>query len=245
MKENIEEKKIEKSVEIQKYEIDKKFEIQQQKLDEATTVVIGKFNLTAISMLADKFSKADEMIPKEFRGSPEKCFAAIYKGATLGLDAFTSLQRISVINGRATIWGDTALALVRSSGLLESFEETLEDKEGKLKAICIVKRFNEKLHISEFSQEDANKAGLWDKGVWKSYPKRMLKYRARAYALRDIFADVLDGLYLKEEMDDPEVFNKKMKVVLNSKTDSKTEILTNDEDLEALNQAQFNLFQKK
>jgi hypothetical protein len=240
--ENNEGKKPEKSIEIQKYEIDKKFEIQQQKLDEATSVVIGKFNLTAISMLAEKFSKAGEMIPKDFRDNPEKCFAAIYKGASLGLDAFTSLQRISVVNGRATIWGDTALALVRNSGLLENFEEILEEEGGKLKAICIVKRVNEKQHISEFSQDDAIKAGLWGNNVWKSYPKRMLKYRARAYALRDTFADVLDGLYLREEMEGSEDFNKKIKVVSNSQTDA---ILTSYEDAETLNQAQINFLTKK
>lgn len=193
----------------EKYQIDKKFELQQRKLDEVSNIMIGSLNMSSISLMAEKFAKAGDMIPKEFQGQPEKCFVAIYKGATLGLDAFTSLQRIAVVNGRATIWGDTALALVRNSGLLAKFEEELLEQDGKFIARCIVQRKDEKEHISEFSQDDAIVAGLWGNNVWKKYPKRMLKYRARAYALRDIFADVLDGLYLKEEMEGGESFEPK------------------------------------
>jgi hypothetical protein len=236
----VEQKKPEKSVEIQKYEIDKKFEIQQQKLGEATQIVVGRYNLTAISMLAEKFSKCSDMIPKDFQNNPEKCFAAIYKGATLGLDAFTSLQKIAIINGRATIWGDTALAVVRNSGLLEKFEETLIEENANMIARCVLKRVGEKEYISEFTQADAVKAGLWTSNVWAKYPKRMLKYRARAYALRDIFPDVLEGLYLKEEIEESDNFDKKIKTV--SKLDNS---IASDQDSEALNDAQLKLFSKK
>jgi hypothetical protein len=237
----IEEKQVTKMTELQRYEADKRFEIQQQKLDAAGAVRVGNENLASISMLAEKFSRAGELIPKEFRGEPEKCFVAIYKGASLGLDAFTSLQRIAVVNGRATIWGDTALALVRNSGLLAKFEEELIEKEGKMIARCVVQRIGEKEHVSEFSQEDATKAGLWGSNVWAKYPKRMLKYRARAYGLRDIFADVLDGLYLKEEMEGSvENFGKKFKSLAPILVEPATE-----EEAEAVNEVQKKLFADK
>jgi hypothetical protein len=54
--------------------------------------------------------------------------------------------------------------------------------------------------VRTFSQADAQKAGLWTKaGPWTQYPKRMLFQRARAFALRDTFADVLKGLRIVEE----------------------------------------------
>ena len=196
-----------REIEIQKYEIDKKFELQQQKLESANMIKVGNETLASISLMADKFARAGDLIPKEFQANPEKCFVAIYKGASLGLDAFTSLQRIAVINGRATIWGDTALALVRKSGLMVKFEETIiETEKDNMIARCIVQRKGEAEHVSEYSQKEAVTAGLWGNNVWKKYPKRMLKYRARAFALRDIFADVLDGLYLKEEIEGGEDF---------------------------------------
>ena len=198
-------------LELEKYQIDKKFEIQKEKLKTAESVIVGGENLASISMLAEKFSRSGDLVPEEYRGQPEKCFVAIYKGASLGLDAFTSLQRIAVIKGRATIWGDTALALIRNSGLMVKFKEELIEEGGQMMARCTVQRQNEDKHISEFSQADAIKAGLWGGNVWAKYPKRMLKYRARAYALRDIFADVLDGLYLKEEMEGGQDFNQKSK----------------------------------
>lgn len=237
---SVEPKKPEKSVEIQKYEIDKKFEIQQQKLDEATQIVVGKYNLTAISMLAEKFSKCGDMIPKEFQNNAEKCFAAIYKGATLGLDAFTSLQKIAIINGRATIWGDTALAVVRNSGLLDYLHEELIGEEGKLIARCSVRRVGEAEYVSEFSQADAVKAGLWASNVWAKYPKRMLKYRARAYALRDIFPDVLEGLYLKEEIEETEDFSK-----IKNVSSNKPSVIVSEEDSHEINERQKKLFGAK
>lgn len=203
--------KNETNIELEKYKIDKQLELRQQKLDEASNIVVGNLSLSAISLMAEKFSSAGDMIPKEFQNNPQKCFAAIYKGACLGLDAFTALQRIAIVNGRATIWGDTALALVRKSGLMIKFQEELTKENGKLVATCKVQRKGEEEHISVFSQDDAITAGLWGNNVWKKYPQRMLRYRARAYALRDIFADILDGLHLKEEMEGEEI-------VSNSKT---------------------------
>lgn len=190
------------NTEIEKYKIDKKAEVATQKLELGSNVIVGNLNLPQIGLLADKFANAGDLVPKEYQKSPEKCFVAIYKGASLGLDAFTSLQRIAVVNGRATLWGDTALALVRKSPVFEYIKEEVSDENGKLSAICIVKRVGEDEHTEVFTQDDAAKAKLWGKtGTWQTHPKRMLKYKARAFALRDVFADVLDGLYLKEEME--------------------------------------------
>ena len=47
---------------------------------------------------------------------------------------------------------------------------------------------------------DAKRAGLWTKaGPWQTYPRRMLQMRARSFALRDAFPDVLKGLISVEE----------------------------------------------
>jgi hypothetical protein len=54
-----------------------------------------------------------------------------------------------------------------------------------------------------FTLEDAKTAGLWDKaGPWKNYPRRMLQMRARAFACRDSFPDVLKGIGVAEELQD-------------------------------------------
>lgn len=134
--------------------------------------------------------------------SPESVLVAMQAGAEVGLTAMQAIQNIAVINGRPAMWGDATKGLVDASGLCESFEEGFEGTEynDSFKAWCRVKRYGRQEAISEFSVADAKRAGLWDKaGPWKQYPKRMLKARARAFALRDAFPDVLKGLRVAEE----------------------------------------------
>jgi hypothetical protein len=144
------------------------------------------------------------MAPRGF-DTPEKVMIAIMHGLELGLTPMNALQSIAVINGKPTIYGDGAIGLVRGSGLLEWIEETEEARPGVgVTAICRVKRKGEPEPIERtFSEADAKRAGLLGKeGPWKTYPKRMLLMRARAFALRDGFADVLKGVGIKEEVED-------------------------------------------
>lgn len=143
------------------------------------------------------------MAPKGM-DTPEKCMIAIMRGMEVGLTPFMALDKIAIVNGRPTIWGDGALGLVRGSGLCEFVREKIEGKDDARVAVCEVKRRGEPEPIRRtFSATDAKKAGLWGKaGPWQQYQERMLQMRARAFALRDGFADVLGGLYLKEEIDD-------------------------------------------
>lgn len=62
------------------------------------------------------------MAPKGIQ-SPEAIFTALEFGMELGLGPLAALQSIAVINGRPSIYGDAALALVRGSALCEYFLE--------------------------------------------------------------------------------------------------------------------------
>lgn len=143
------------------------------------------------------------MAPKGL-DTAEKAMVAILHGMEVGLTPMAALQSIAVVNGRPTIWGDGALGLVRASAKCEYVRERLEGEGDTLVAICEVGRKGEKQAIvARFSVADAKKASLWGKqGPWQQYPKRMLAMRARAFALRDGFADVLRGLGIAEEVQD-------------------------------------------
>jgi len=141
-----------------------------------------------------------DMVPKDFKGHEPNTIVAIQLGMEVGLLPMQALQNIAVINGRPCIWGDAQIALVRGSGHLEWMKET-----GDLNsATCEVKRYDEPNVVSQtFSKTDAQTAGLWGKtGPWKQYPKRMLQMRARSFALRDLFPDVLKGIQSREEVQD-------------------------------------------
>lgn len=136
--------------------------------------------------------------------TPEAVLAAMTMGAELGISPMASLRGIAVINGRPSVYGDLAMALVQNSGLLEYCKELVEGEGDKRSADCEVKRAGRPHPVRrQFSVADAKRAGLWAKeGPWRLYPDRMLQMRARGYALRDEFADVLQGMYLAEESQD-------------------------------------------
>jgi hypothetical protein len=144
---------------------------------------------------------ASDLVPKDFKGKPGNCLIAVQWGAELGLQPLQAIQNIAIINGRPSLWGDVMLALVRASALCEYVVESIQGTV----ATCRVKRRGEPEQVREFTMEDAKTAGLANKdGPWKQYPKRMLQMRARAWALRDVFTDVLKGLHMAEEaMDMP------------------------------------------
>lgn len=133
---------------------------------------------------------------------PEALAARIIAGQELGLSAVQSVNWIAIINGRAVIWGDAALALVRASGKLDGdIVETIEGEGDERRAVCSTKRKGAVVgRTTTFSVEDAKKAKLWEKeGPWKEYPDRQLMWRARGWNLRDNFNDVLCGLGIAEE----------------------------------------------
>jgi hypothetical protein len=147
---------------------------------------------------------ASGMAPKDMK-QPEQIAVAILHGMEVGMTPMTALQSIAVVNGRPSVWGDGAIGLVRASGQLEEFEEGLNGEGDKRVAFCRVKRRGEKVLERTFSWDDAKKAGLTSKtGPWQNYPNRMLVLRARAFALRDAFADILRGLSIREEQEDVE-----------------------------------------
>ena len=161
------------------------FDLSPQNFDQA---------MTFASMLADS-----DLVPKDFKGKPGNCLIAMQWGAELGLKPLQALSNIAVVNGRAALWGDAVIALVRSSPLCEYVKESDDGHT----ATCRAKRRGEVEHVTTFSMDDAKQAGLANKqGPWSQYPRRMRQMRARAFALRDVFPDVLRGMPVAEEVMD-------------------------------------------
>ena len=163
-------------------------------------------NLRSFDEMA-RFSQAilaSGLAPKSF-ATPEAVMVAIQTGMEIGLKPMQALQGIAVINGRPTIWGDAALAIVRTHPAFADIQETFErgDNDDSMMAKCTIERSNQTPVTRTFSIADAKKAGLWAKsGPWTQYPKRMLQMRARAFAMRDAFPDALKGCQVREEVTD-------------------------------------------
>lgn len=153
---------------------------------------------------AEKIANSS-LCPSAFKGKAGDVFIAIQMGSEVGLSPMQALQNIAVINGRPSMWGDAALALVRVHPHCKSIREWMEGsiKDGTAVAYCAVVRKGQQEEIRSFSVQQAKTASLWGKsGPWTQYPERMLQMRARGFALRDIFADALRGLHIAEEAQD-------------------------------------------
>ncbi len=143
------------------------------------------------------------MVPKDYQGKPANVLVSIQWGRELGLGPMQALQNISVINGRPAVWGDAALALVLGSPACQDVAEGVEGEGDARAGFCTAARKGKQPQTRRFSVADAKKAGLWGKaGPWQQYPDRMLQLRARGFALRDVFPDVLRGIVTAEEAQD-------------------------------------------
>jgi hypothetical protein len=143
-----------------------------------------------------------DMVPKDFRGKPGNIMLAVQMGSELGLSPMQSINSIAVINGRPGIWGDGLIGLCRQSALCQDIVETFEGEGDQRTAVCVATRRGSTPTTARFSVADAKKAGLWGKDIWAKYPDRMLQNRARGFALRDSFPDLLRGLKTVEELRD-------------------------------------------
>lgn len=154
--------------------------------------------------------------------TPQKVMIAMMQGMELGLPPMMSVQSIAVINNRPCMWGDALIGVVRKSPQCVYIKEWIDGEGDSRIAYCETQRKGEPEPVRRsFSVNDAQRAGLWEtqarvtkKGrnggtyekdndsPWWKYPQRMLQMRARAWCLRDVYADVLKGMQVREEVED-------------------------------------------
>lgn len=170
---------------------------------------LGPQSFAEVMQLAEIASKSG-LVPSAYRGKVQDIIIAMEKGAEVGLSPLQSLDSISVINGKAAIWGDALLAVCMAHATFIDIQEGWDNK-GTEQAVahCKVRRLNRLGEVSvyeyRFGVDDAKTARLWNnksKIPWIQYPMRMLQMRARTFCLRSAFADALKGFGSVEEIRD-------------------------------------------
>lgn len=141
------------------------------------------------------------LIPKNFKSAPDAWYAILY-GREMGLSPIYSLNNVTVINGKPSLSADAMLAVVKSSPEYGGVEVESTDTACRVTLKRVYKNGVVDVTVAEFTIQDAKQAGLFDSpgGMYKKYPKRMLRARAMAYACRDGFGDLLAGNYTEEEL---------------------------------------------
>lgn len=158
----------------------------------------------------------EEQLPPIMDIATSRAMQAMQLGMEVGLPPAQAIQSVLIMNGVGTIWGDSQLGLVLGSGMAEYVKEYIENEPMLLDSdkpnpkytwVCETKRRGvSEPYFGRFTIAEAQKAGLWGKtsqygkaSTWVTHPQRMGKYKARAFCLRDVYADVLKGLCHSQE----------------------------------------------
>ncbi len=135
--------------------------------------------------------------------TPEAALMILLTGRDLGLSSSQSMRAIHIVSGKPVISADALVAAVRRSGLCESWR-TIESTTERC-TIETRRKGEEHPERETFTIEDAKRARLDAKDVWKSYPRDMLRHRCAAGLVRRVYPDVALGCYTPGEIDDPPV----------------------------------------
>ena len=171
--------------------------------------------------LVAKFLADNDLLPEAYWGnernrrSPAQAvgvaIAAIIQGRKHGMDPMESIRWHLPIRNSLALWGDAVPGVVRNK--LRALGERVNEAvtyagEGDKRSCSVVVVHKDKAGTEigtisrSFSMADAARANLTGKGPWKSSPDRMLMHRARTYAYRDLFPDLMMGLPVAEEEQD-------------------------------------------
>lgn len=148
--------------------------------------------------MAELRALAQDAAASRFYGaaSPEQALMLLVTGRDLGLSYSQSLRAFHVVQGKPVLSSAGMVAVCLRSGTCEYFRVVASDDTS---ATVEVKRRGDPARRVTFTIEDARRAGLASRETWKAYPSRMLLARAQAFAAREVFPDLLLGLYDPDE----------------------------------------------
>jgi hypothetical protein len=159
---------------------------------------ISDEQLSRLKTLAEMMSKSQYDYAKNGSKplSTGDIFIKMLKGIEVGLEPIASLDLIDIIQGKPTLKPQGMLALAWGSGQVEALSITDDGNACKV----TIKRQGVPAHTETFSADDAKSMGLANRDSWKKQPVNMRKWRAVSAACRVVFPDIIQGMYIPEEI---------------------------------------------
>lgn len=145
------------------------------------------------------------LLPQEL-DTPAKVFLVLQQGRELGLQPMQAINGIYVVKNRTGLTANLMASLIRQSKNVD-FEVTKWTEE---ECVMEFSRGKKKYHPVSYTMEDAKRAGLLSvnprtgkmREGWAKYPKEMLKARCLAKGARLYCADIIQGMYTVDELED-------------------------------------------
>lgn len=133
--------------------------------------------------------------------TPEAALLLMMTGRDLGLSYPQALRAFHVVQGRPVLSAAGAVAICLKHKDICEHVRTIESSDTA--ATVEAKRVGDPPRRVTFTIDDARRAKLDGKDVWRSYPSRMLLARAQLFVCREVFPDLLLGLYDADEIEGP------------------------------------------
>jgi hypothetical protein len=122
----------------------------------------------------------------------------VLAGMELGFGPIASMTGIFIVKGRVTLGANLMAASIKRH---PRYDYRIRDLSGELAAVTFYEGGAE-VGTSEFSMEDARRAGLAGGETWKKYPRNMLLWRALSNGAKFFCPDVFAGapVYTPDEL---------------------------------------------
>lgn len=132
--------------------------------------------------------------------TPAMAIAIVRYGQEYGWGPMRSLNSIYVVNGTPSLRTECMLGLVREK--LKEAEIVPVEMSAEVCRLKARRHPDEEWIEFKWTIEDARRAGLAGKDIWKKYPEDLLYWRTASRVCRRLFSDVTQGLYTYEEVTD-------------------------------------------
>lgn len=166
----------------------------EQKAEPARAIIPLEPGATTELMTISERLLASGMLPVTLR-KPEQVAAIILRGRELGIGPMEALTSLHVIKGKVASSTQLMLALIYRSGKLKDIRMTRGDPV----SVTMVRK-GMSPHTVTFGSEDAKRARLGHRDVYRKWPEVMYLWRAIAMCARVVFPDVVAAVYTPDEL---------------------------------------------
>lgn len=151
-----------------------------------------------LESLSERLAKST-LIPAAMRANMPNVLVTIMTGQELGIAPMAALRSVHVIEGKPVLAADAMVAVVLGSGKANYFT-CIEESDTSV-TYETHRKGDPKPRRRTWTIEQAKKAALHLKDNWRGYPRDMLAARAKSGLARDVYPDVLAGVFTHDELD--------------------------------------------
>lgn len=154
-------------------------------------------SLDELGMLAQRLS-ASRLLPPELRTTADLAIT-ILQGLELGLKPMQSIRAIHIVKGKPVLSADLIVALCLKADACEYF--TLVESTNASATYETKRRESPRPNRLTYTIADAKAAKLTMKDNWINHPAPMLRARCKSALARDVYPDIVMGLFDASEME--------------------------------------------